>query len=143
MPAPLQTRADTLTSTLKKREYWADFLDSFVTTPVGGELARVTNENSVVQALKNLFHTNVNERLFNPLVGTGIFNDLFEIDDSVTLQQIELNVQTTIDNFEPRANLLEVTAFDTTEHAIQVDIVIALINNPDPISISFILKRVR
>lgn len=143
MVAQVITRADTLTGKLKQQEYFSDFLDSFAMTPIGNELGKVTNERAVTQSIMNLFFTNVGERLFNPLVGSGIFNDLFEINDGVTTTAIELNVQNTIKYFEPRAQLISVSAVSNEEHTINVTIVYALINNPTPITISFLLQRVR
>ena len=143
MVAQVITRAYTLTGKLKQQEYFSDFLDSFAMTPIGNELGKVTNERAVTQSIMNLFFTNVGERLFNPLVGSGIFNDLFEINDGVTTTAIELNVQNTIKYFEPRAQLISVSAVSNEEHTINVTIVYALINNPTPITISFLLQRVR
>jgi hypothetical protein len=60
------TRAQTLTGAGKKEEYYSDFLNSFAKTPVGEQLARVLNERSINQALKNIILTNRGERLFQP-----------------------------------------------------------------------------
>lgn len=143
MAGHIITRADTLTATLKQQEYYSDFLDSFATTPVGGELGRIKNERSVTQSIINLIFTNLGERLFQPLIGSSIFSDLFEINDTITLSSIELNVNNTIKYYEPRASVISVIATEGDDHTVNVEIVYYLINNPDPININFLLKRVR
>ena len=55
------TRANTLTAAKKQQEFFSDFFDSFVKTPFGNDLARITNERDVNQSLKNLIQTNLGE----------------------------------------------------------------------------------
>ena len=138
------TRADTLTVSKKQQEYFSDFLNSFAYSPVNNNLAKVSNEESVKQSLKNLILTSLGERIFQPNIGSGVNNLLFENSTRPTLNSIEFNIQNTIKYNEPRVNIIDVKAKETTNpNAVQVDIVFSMINNPEPISINFILKRVR
>jgi len=137
------TRADTLTSTIKKQEYFSDFLDSFAISPVGGELGKVVNERSVTQSIKNLIMTSLGERLFQPTVGSNIYNSLFEFNDNLTNASIEFNIANTLKYNEPRCNLISVNVSSTDDYSLQVTITYALINNPEPITINFMLQRVR
>jgi phage baseplate assembly protein W len=153
------TRADTLTTTLKKQEYFSDFLNSFAFSPIGNNLGKVTNEHSIKQSLKNLIFTNLGERLFQPNIGSNVFNSLFEpniySDDTVANTKdsyknyfpgstIEFNIKNTIKFNEPRVNLLEVNVTPTdNDNSLQVNIIFCLINNPEPITLNFLLKRVR
>lgn len=138
------TRADVLTISKKQQEYFSDFLNSFAYSPVNNNLAKVTNEESVKQSLKNLILTNLGERLFQPNIGSGIRNLLFENATQPTLSSIEFNIQNTIKFNEPRVVLINVTAKETNNsNEVQVDLLFSMINNPEPISINFILKRVR
>jgi phage baseplate assembly protein W len=137
------TRADTLTSTIKKQEYFSDFLDSFAVSPVGGELGKVVNERSVTQSIKNLIMTSLGERLFQPTVGSNIYNSLFEFNDNLTNASIEFNIANTLKYNEPRCNLISVNVSSTDDYSLQVTITYALINNPEPITINFMLQRVR
>lgn len=137
------TRADTLTSTIKKQEYFSDFLNSFAVSPVGGELGKVVNERSVTQSIKNLIMTSLGERLFQPTVGSNIYNSLFEFNDNLTNASIEFNIANTLKYNEPRCNLISVNVSSTDDYSLQVTITYALINNPEPITINFMLQRVR
>ena len=138
------TRADTLTSTQKKQEYFSDFLNSFAMSPIGNTLGKVTNEQSIKQSLKNLIYTNLGERLFQPSLGSGVRGLLFDLNTPIVLASIEFNIKNTIKFNEPRVNLLKVSVnsgYD--ENYVQVNLLFSLINNPEPISLNFILKRVR
>lgn len=138
------TRADALTGTSKQREYYSDFLTSFDITPFGNQLGRVVNEQAVNQSLKNLIRTNLGERLFQPNIGSDIYALLFENNHPADISNIELFIKNTIDNNEPRANLIEVTVVSTPdENDLEVTIYYTLINNPEPITLTVLLKRVR
>jgi len=137
------TRADDLI-VKASGDIFSDFLDSFAKTPVGNQLARITNERSVNQALKNLIMTDLGERMFQPNIGSNIRSTLFQNNLPEVLSTLEFYIQNTINNNEPRVNLLDVRISSTdNEHGITITIVYALINNADPISFSFILRRVR
>lgn len=66
------TRAETLTSSSKKAEYFSDVPNSFAKTIFGNELTKVVNERSITQSIKNLVYTNLGERLFQPNLGCDI-----------------------------------------------------------------------
>jgi phage baseplate assembly protein W len=137
------TRADALIGN-KKPEFFSDFLNSFSKTPVGEQLAKVVNERAVNQSLKNLLMTNLGERLFQPYVGSNVYATLFENNTLTTLETLVFYIETTIRNNEPRVNLLQVLINETdSEHEIDITIIYNLINNPEPITFNFILKRVR
>lgn len=149
------TRADTLTTTKKKTEYFSDFLNSFDMSPVGNQLARVTNEKSVNQSIRNLVLTNFGERLFQPALGSNVTASLFEPNTSISTFSLEKYIEDLIVAYEPRANLIKVeittvsennsirSNADLNENYISVNIVYNLINNPDPIALNIFLKRVR
>ena len=58
-------RADKQTLERKKSELYSDFLTNFDMNPVTGNLAKVTNESSVKQALRNLMLTMTGERFYD------------------------------------------------------------------------------
>jgi len=139
------TRAETLTENKKRVEYYSDFTRNFNKTPVGNQLARVTNDSSIQQSLKNLILTNLGERLFQPYIGSNVLATLFENNSIETLSELEFYIQNAIDNSEPRVNLLDINVrnSDVSEQEIVIDIVYNTINNPEPTTFTYILKRVR
>lgn len=139
------TRADTFTEAKKKIEFFSDFVNSFAKTPFGNQLGKVTNEKSVNQSLKNLIMTNVGERLFQPFIGSDVNASLFENNTIDTLSTLQFYIQTTIQNNEPRVNLIQtfVESNPSNENEIIVTLIYNLINNPETITFNFLLKRVR
>lgn len=137
-------RADHLTGTVRQQEFFSDFLENFNITPYGNDVARVTNEKSVNQSIRNLIKTNLGERLFQPTIGGNVNATLFELNGREVMDALEFSITQTINNSEPRAQLqrVSVESIQEDEHAIEITIVYNLINNPDPITLT-ILKRVR
>lgn len=139
------TRADTFTGSKKQIEYFSDFMTSFAKTPVGNQLARVTNEQAVMQSLKNLIRTNLGERLFQPTVGSNVMATLFELNTDEARDSLELFINNTVENNEPRVNLIQ-TIINTdgiNENQIEITLIYNLINNPTELTLNLILKRVR
>ena len=138
------TRADTFTENKKKIEFFSDFVNSFAKSPFGDQLGKLTNEKSVSQSLKNLILTNLGERLFQPFVGSNVNSVLFENNTANTLSDLEFYIQNTIENNEPRVNLIQVLInSDYSENGISITLIYNLIHHPEPVSFSFFLKRVR
>jgi phage baseplate assembly protein W len=157
-------RADALTGTLKQQEYFSDFLNNFNKTPIGNQLGRVLNEEAINQSLKNLIRTNVGERLFQPTVGSNVYNTLFEpISNqefrSGNITSLEFYIRNTIERDEPRIFLIDVnvkTAIAERDSAgqqfrngvvgdnsVMITITYRIINKTDPITFNYVLKRVR
>lgn len=138
------TRAETLTGSTRNLEYFSDFTSNFVKSPMSNQLSRVINEKSINQSLKNLILTNLGERLFQPYIGTNVNATLFENNYPEDLDRLEFFIETTIRNNETRVNLISVTAVSgNNENEIIISIVYNTINNPEPITFEYILKRVR
>jgi phage baseplate assembly protein W len=150
------TRAESISPKEKQGEIFSDFLNSFAKTPIGEQLGRVTNEKSVNQSLRNLIKTNVGERLFQPFIGSDVNASLFELNTQAKINDLEFFIRTTIQNNEPRVNLIEVLVessldSDTSQinrlidtYEIVITIVYTLINNIEEIVLTIpLLKRVR
>lgn len=139
------TRADAITGTKKQKDFFSDFVTSFAKTPYGNQLGRVENENSVNQSLRNLVKTNLGERLFQPLIGSDVYASLFELNTPESLDMLEMYIRNMITNSEPRVNLIQASAktYESNENQIEITLIYNLINNPEPISLTILLKRVR
>lgn len=139
------TRADVLTGTKKQIDFFSDFLTSFAKTPFGNQLAKVSNEQAVTQSIKNLIRTNLGERLFQPTIGSDVYALLFEHNTPENESMIELFIETTIKNNEPRAQYISSTVNTdmSNENSVEITVVYNLINNPEPITLTVLLKRVR
>ena len=138
-------RADYLTGSRRQSEFFSDFLNNMNMTPYANDLGKVSNSKSVNQSLRNIIKTNLGERLFNPDFGGNVYASLFELIDSQDFRSIEFIIEKTINTNEPRVilNQVLVEQQEDDENAITVSIVYTLINNPEPITLELLLKRVR
>jgi phage baseplate assembly protein W len=139
------SRALVLTGQKRETELFSDFTNNFLKTPVGDQLARNVNNNSIKQALKNLILTNQGERLFNYGIGGNLNLLLFENNVAENLSRAEFLIRNTIEQYEPRIQLLQliVTPSENNENAVNITIVYNTINNSEPITITILFKRVR
>lgn len=138
------TRAETLTGSIKKAEYFSDIPNGFTKTIFGNELTKLVNERSITQSIKNLVYTNLGERLFQPTVGCDIMSMLFEPNYRDYVSEIELFIINTITNFEPRAEVIQVLFPEPQdENSVEITLIYQVINNPEPITLNLVLKRVR
>jgi len=140
----MSSRADRFTQVNKKQETFSDFLNNFDKNPVTSTLAKIVNEESIKQSLRNLILTNVGERLFQPLVGSNVSRSLFEPADAVTADSLIYYIKNCIKQNEPRVLLNDVFVFANSDgNSFLVTIVFSVINNTAPISLDLILRRVR
>lgn len=138
------SRADKITSTVKKDLIFSDFLTNFDKHPLNGSLARITNEDSVRQSIKNLILTEVFERPYQPMLGSKLYSLLFEPMNEMTINLMERTIESTIRMFEPRANLLGVTVYAVeARNEYNVNIVFSLVNTIGEIQMDLIIKRTR
>ena len=127
-----------------KQEIFSDLDMSFTAHPITGFLSRKTNRLAVRQSVKNLILTETYERPYKPLLGCGIRNYLFEPFTPITRKLMEDSIKETIDNFEPRANLIAVQVEEYEEtHTLTVSIAFMIQNDPEPVVLDVILERVR
>ena len=81
---------------------------SFTPHPVTKDLPILKNENAIVRSVRNLVQTIPTERFFNSLLGSEVRSSLFGFVDFGTAGVIEDQILTTIANFEPRVENVEV-----------------------------------
>jgi phage baseplate assembly protein W len=137
-------RADKFTQIQKIQDMFSDFLDDMSPHPITGDIAKIRNEQSIKQSLRNLILTNYGERLFQPNIGCNILNSLFEINDQVAADDLKYHITQTIINSEPRASLIDVQVFsDYNQNSVSVNIIFSIINTSIPQSVEIILRRVR
>ena len=108
------------------------------------DIETLTNEDAVAQSILNLLMTTPGERLFQSEVGSGIYKILFEnITPQTTTALLQL-IKSTLNNHEPRAKVLGVDVNpNEDENAYFITIIFSVINRTEPITLNFILNRVR
>jgi phage baseplate assembly protein W len=136
--------ADKFTTTPLRNERYSDFYNNFSKNFGTKDLARLTNEDSIINSLKNIVLTKRGERPFFPEFGCNISGLLFENFSKFTTDAIETEIRTAIENFEPRIRTIKVKAIEAQDdHSIEIQLFFTTINNPENISISFFLSRIR
>ena len=85
-----------------------DLSASFQTDPLSNDLIALKNESSIARSVRNLVLTIQGERPFQPVLGTGVNNLLFDNMDKLTASAIRSELRTTIENYEPRVEINEI-----------------------------------
>ena len=122
---------------------------SFKRHPVTNDIGMLKNADAIKRSVRNLVQTIPNERFFNSTIGSDIRGLLFEnvpgFVDFGTASIIEKQIQTTIENYEPRVDNLEVNVDprpDQNEY--EVAIIFDIVGQDFPSQeFSFILKATR
>ena len=132
------------TVTINTNRTFSDLDLNFKLHPVKKDVNILLNELAISNSIKNLVLTNHYERPFQPEVGSNIRKLLFDNLDAITAANIEREIKETIDNFEPRARVHQVTAVAAPdENGYRMKLEFFVLNNTSPITINFFLERVR
>ena len=122
---------------------------SFKRHPVTNDIGMLKNADAIKRSVRNLVQTIPNERFFNSTIGSDVRNLLFEnvpgFIDFGTASIIEKQITTTIENYEPRVDNLEVNVDpkpDQNEY--EVIVIFDIVGQDFPTQeFSFILKATR
>lgn len=133
-----------LTPKSKKISIYADFKKNLEVSPLSQDITLIKDEDAVKDSIKNLILTDRGERLMQPNLGGNIRAMLFENITPGVLTLIEDQVRTTLNLYEPRAELLDVTASSyIDDNTVRINIVFFVKNNQQPISVDVFLERTR
>lgn len=128
----------------KKQSLYADFKKNLAISPISKDLALIKDDEAVKQSIKNLVLTDPGERLMQPFIGGGIRALLFENITPAVLNLIENLVKSTINTYEPRADIINVSASSKyDDNTVNVVVNFYIRNTNEPIKLDLILTRVR
>jgi phage baseplate assembly protein W len=85
-----------------------DISSSFQVNPLNFDLISLKNETAIARSVRNLVLTTPGERFFNQNLGSRVSQSLFENIDDINASIIRDEITNTINNFEPRVDLIEV-----------------------------------
>ena len=106
------------------------------------DVAVVKNDNAIKQAVKNLILTLPGEKPFQPLVGSNVSQLLFEPMDDFTGDAVKEEVINTINRFEPRVRLTNVTVkSDFDNNSFNVTVEYKIVGVPIVETVEFVLQR--
>jgi hypothetical protein len=84
--------------------------------PLNYDLIEIKNETAIARSLRNLVLTLPGERFFNQNLGSKVSQSLFENISDISASIIQDEIKNTIQNYEPRVNLIEVNVSPNDEY---------------------------
>lgn len=141
---PVISFADKYTTTGLVGERYSDFYLNFNVNRGTKDLARLTDENAIIRSIKNIIFTRKGEKPFNPQYGSNILSLLFENFNNFTAATLESEVETAIQNFEPRVRTIRVSAQNNIDrNEVYITIYFNTINSTETTSVTILLTRIR
>ena len=123
---------------------FSDLDIDFTANPVTGDVVKVKDANSVKRGIKNILLTENTERLFQPQIGSGLKNLLFEQMTDITTQLLEDEVRSAIDAWEERATVLSLVVTAEEElNRYRVAVTFTIVSQTDEQRLEVFLSRER
>ena len=100
-----------------------DLSMSFQVNPLNYDLIALKNESAIARSVRNLVLTQPGERFFNENLGSAISASLFENMDDMSASVIRDEIRSTINNYEPRVQLINVNVspnYDNNEFNVTI-----------------------
>tara|TARA_R100001443_G_C3338238_1_gene173876 strand:- start:688 stop:1086 length:399 start_codon:yes stop_codon:yes gene_type:complete len=118
---------------------------SFNAHPVTKDLTVLKDANAVKKSVRNLVQTIPGERFFNSILGSDVNTSLFDFVDYGTASTIQRQIETTVTNFEPRVENLQVEVFPRPDdNEFEVNVYFDIIGQQFPTqSFTFMLEATR
>lgn len=81
---------------------------SLQVNPLNYDIIGIKNETAIARSIRNLVLTLPGERFFNQNLGSKASKSLFENIDDVSASIIQNEIRNSIENYEPRVQLIDV-----------------------------------
>jgi len=112
--------------------------------PVSKDIIPLRNVDAVKRSVRNLILTNIYERPYQPNLGSGLAQLLFEPINPMIQHGIETACKDVIRNFEPRVTVLDVIAtVSADQNGYSVVITFAIDKLSDIVTSTIFLERIR
>ena len=126
-------------------ETFKDLSVTFKKHPVSDDLVTVKDKAAIVQAITALLLTRKGERPFQPQLGCGIQNVLFEPLDYGSAGIIKSEIREVLNRYEPRIEIDSIFCIpDELNNGYEVELSYTIVGRDDaPIAVEFFLERTR
>ena len=115
----------------RSAQIYKDINLNFSMHPITGDISKLSNVEAVKRSVRNLVNTNFYERPFHPEIGSNVRSILFEPVSSLVADVLKSYVEDVINNFEPRAELIDVNVnAQIDRNAYEVEVKFYLVNSP-------------
>jgi len=129
--------------TVRNRTY-SDVDLSFVKNTTTNDIFKKTDAAAVKQAVMNLVQTGRFEKPFRPSFGANIANQLFELSEDETASNLQDQIKTSIQRFEPRAKIRNlIVNTNNDRNSISVFLEFQILNTSEIVSFETSLSRLR
>ena len=117
----------------------------FGKTKASKDVGRVFDIQAVKRSVRNLVLTNHYEKPFHPEIGSGVRDVLFENMTPTTAHILTRKIEMVIENYEPRARLISVSAFPNLDrNEYECTIKFYVVNTPtELVDLTVFLERLR
>ena len=117
----------------------------FGKTKASKDDGRVFDIQAVKRSVRNLVLTNHYEKPFHPEIGSGVRDVLFENMTPTTAHILTRKIEMVIENYEPRARLISVSAFPNLDrNEYECTIKFYVVNTPtELVDLTVFLERLR
>ena len=123
-----------------------DYLDidlTFAKRP-SGDIYKKKDAAAVKQSIKNLLLTDFYEKPFQPFFGANLRAMLFELADDDTEDEVEENIRTAINKYEPRAEILTISVnVLPDQNDMRVSVYFKIISTQETVTFTTNLSRLR
>ena len=118
---------------------------SFQPHPITNDLQVLKNEAAIRRSVRNLVMTIPTERFFDSSIGSDVGGSLFDFVDFGTASVINDQIRTSINNFEPRVDNLQVEVRPyPDQNAFDVTVIFDIVGQEFPTQeYSFLLEATR
>ena len=122
-----------------------DISMTFQSNPLNSDLITLKNESAIARSIRNIVFTVPGEKFFNENFGSNISRSLFENIDEITSSIIVDEIKQSIQNFEPRVNLIDLQAFpDFDNNSFDIKIIYEIVGADVPAQqLEFVLQPTR
>lgn len=87
---------------------YSDISLSFSKHPVTNDIGKITNVSAITNAMRNILTTRLGERPFEPDYGSRIYDSLFELVDTISLDLLASAAREALEFWEPRIEILRI-----------------------------------
>ena len=146
MPTPTAfTDSQALNESDRSVKQYSDLDLFFGTKSASKDISKVNDIQAVKRSVRNLILMNHYEKPFHPEIGSGVRDVLFENMTPTTSHILTRKIEMVIEQFEPRARLISVTAFPNLDrNEYECTISFYVVNAPtELVDLTVFLERIR
>jgi phage baseplate assembly protein W len=132
------------TSIISSPRDYSDLDLNFIIHPVRKDINKNVGIQAVINSVKNLLLTAHYEKPFHPEIGSNIRKMLFEPLDAIVAVDLQNEIEETLNNYEPRVRIRKLIVSPNFDRdGFEVYLEFNVLNRTEPVTINFLLSRVR